>query len=121
MRVLIVGGGGREHSLAIGLSGSPSVDSIHTAPGNAGTGKLGVNHDIGSSDIEGLVGLAREIEADLVVVGPEAPLVLGLADKLREIGIPCFGPIQKGPCWRDQNCMQRIRCLIWASPQVGAR
>ncbi|MAZ23442.1 MAG: phosphoribosylamine--glycine ligase [Euryarchaeota archaeon] len=96
MRVLIVGGGGREHSLAIGLSGSPSVDSIHTAPGNAGTGKLGVNHDIGSSDIEGLVGLAREIEADLVVVGPEAPLVLGLADKLREIGIPCFGPHSEG-------------------------
>ena len=96
MRVLIVGGGGREHAIAIGLSSSPSVASIHTSPGNAGTRSLGTNHDIGSSDIDGLVGLSIEIQADLVVVGPEAPLVLGLADKLRDNGIPCFGPHSGG-------------------------
>ena len=96
MRVLIVGGGGREHAIAIGLSRSPSVGSIHTSPGNAGTRSLGVNHDIGPSEIDGLVELAIEIQADLVVIGPEAPLVLGLADKLREHGIPCFGPHSEG-------------------------
>ena len=96
MTVLIVGGGGREHALALGLSNSPSVESLHSAPGNAGTALLGTNHEIGSSDIDGLVSLAGETEADLVVVGPEAPLVLGLADKLRENGTPCFGPHSEG-------------------------
>ena len=96
MRVLIVGGGGREHALAMGLSNSPSVESLHSAPGNAGTALLGTNHEVGSSDIEGLVSLARETGVDLVVVGPEAPLVLGLADILRENGIPCFGPHSEG-------------------------
>ncbi len=96
MSVLIIGSGGREHALAIGLSQSPSVGSIHTAPGNAGTATLGKNHQIDVMDIEGLVSLAQEISADLVVVGPEGPLVAGISDRLREIGIPSFGPGSKG-------------------------
>lgn len=96
MSVLIIGSGGREHAFAIGLSQSPSVESIHTAPGNAGTAILGTNHQIDVMDIEGLVSLAQEISADLVIVGPEGPLVAGISDRLREIGIPSFGPGARG-------------------------
>ena len=90
--MLIVGSGGREHAISIGLDRSNSVASIHIAPGNAGTAMVGTNHPVKSSDIDGLVGLASEIGADLVVIGPEGPLVEGIADRLREISIPCFGP-----------------------------
>lgn len=96
LSVLIIGAGGREHALAIGLSQSPSVASIHTAPGNAGTAILGTNHQIDVMDTERLVSLAQDICADLVVVGPEGPLVAGISDRLREIGIPSFGPGAKG-------------------------
>ena len=94
--VLIVGGGGREHALAIGLSHSKSVKEIHTAPGNAGTSSIGTNHPISANDISGITSLAVGIGADLVVIGPEAPLVAGLADELRSIGISCFGPGASG-------------------------
>ena len=96
MTVLVVGGGGREHALGIGLATSDSVASVHTAPGNAGTAMIGTNHAISASDIEGLISLAEELDAGLVVVGPEAPLVDGLADSLRVKGIPCFGPHSEG-------------------------
>ena len=96
MQVLIIGSGGREHALAIALSKSPSVGSIHAAPGNAGTAMLGTNHQVDVSDIDGLVSLAQNIHAELVIVGPEGPLVAGISDRLREIGIPSFGPGSKG-------------------------
>ena len=85
LSVLIVGSGGREHALAIGLSESPSVASIHTCPGNAGTSMLGVNHDVSATDVNAVVELAIELSVDLVVVGPEAPLVSGLSDSLRAV------------------------------------
>ena len=96
LKVLIVGSGGREHALAIGLSNSPSVESIHTCPGNAGTAMLGVNHAVPASDVNAVIELAIELSVDLVVVGPEAPLVSGISDSLRERGIPSFGPHSKG-------------------------
>ena len=91
--VLVVGGGGREHALCIGLSESLHVSKIHCTPGNAGTVSMATNHSVSASDIEGLVSLAKQVSADLVVVGPEAPLCAGLADRLSEHGIPCFGPV----------------------------
>ena len=96
LKVLIVGSGGREHALAIGLSNSPSVKSIHTCPGNAGTAMLGVNHAVPASDVNAVIELAIELSVDLVVVGPEAPLVSGISDSLREKGIPSFGPHSEG-------------------------
>ena len=96
MKVLIVGGGGREHALAIGLSESPSVESIHSCPGNAGTSMLGINHNVSATDVDAIVTLATELSVDLVVVGPEAPLVSGLSDSLRGRGIPSFGPHSEG-------------------------
>ena len=92
MEVLIVGSGGREHALALSLSESGSVNHVHSCPGNAGTAISGTNHNVDSMDIEGIINLAKRLDIDLVVVGPEAPLVAGLSDRLLEEEIPCFGP-----------------------------
>ncbi len=94
MRVLIVGGGGREHALAWKLTQSPSCEAIYAAPGNAGTADLGENLQIHDSDIDGICEAAEERRIDLVVVGPEAPLAAGLVDALAVRDIPAFGPSQ---------------------------
>jgi phosphoribosylamine---glycine ligase len=92
VKVLVVGSGGREHALAWKLSQSPELGALHCAPGNPGMAALGDCHPVRAEDAEGLLGLARALEIDLVVVGPEAPLVAGLADHLRRAGIAVFGP-----------------------------
>ena len=92
MRVLLVGAGGREHALAWALSGSPLLDRLFIAPGNPGTALCGENVPIGATDIAALVAFARDQAIDLVVPGPEAPLVAGLADAMAEAGIRCCGP-----------------------------
>ena len=92
MRILIVGGGGREHALAWKLAQSPNCESIFAAPGNAGTAQLGENLAVHDSDIDGICTAAEQHRIDLVVVGPEAPLAAGLVDALDERGIPAFGP-----------------------------
>ncbi len=90
--VLLIGNGGREHALALALAGDPEVERLFIAPGNAGTALVGENRPVTPDNPESVVLLARELEAELVVIGPEAPLVAGVADALREAGIPCFGP-----------------------------
>ena len=92
MRVLVVGSGGREHALAWSLSRSDSLDELHAAPGNPGIAALAHCHPVRADDHAALVSLARELRIDLVVVGPEAPLVAGLADELRHRGVAAFGP-----------------------------
>ena len=92
MKVLVVGSGGREHALAWKLSKSPRVTEVLCAPGNPGTARLGRNFPIPVTDLDGIVAIAVREGVGLVVVGPEAPLCLGLADKLRAAGIPVFGP-----------------------------
>jgi phosphoribosylamine--glycine ligase len=92
MRVLLVGGGGREHALAWGLVRSPRVEALIVAPGNAGIAGIARCEPVGADDTQGIVRLAEVERADLVVVGPEAPLVSGLADILRARGIAVFGP-----------------------------
>ena len=92
MRVLLVGSGGREHALAWKLAQSPTLTELHAAPGNPGVARLADCHPIRAEDAEGLLGLARSLDIELVVVGPELPLVIGLADVLRRFGIPVFGP-----------------------------
>ena len=91
MKVLVVGSGGREHAICRALATTPGT-TLFAAPGNPGTALLGENLDVAAGDIPGLVAAARSIPVDLVVPGPEAPLVAGLADALHEIGIPCAGP-----------------------------
>ncbi len=92
MRVLVVGGGGREHALCWGLARSPQVEDLHAAPGNAGIAAIATCHDTDADVVAAQVRLADELDADLVVIGPEAPLVAGLADELRARGRRAFGP-----------------------------
>ena len=93
MKVWLVGGGGREHALAWKLAQSPLVDRLWIAPGNPGTSSLGVNMAVPAGDAAAQADAARSAGADFVVVGPEAPLAAGLADRLAMYGIPCFGPV----------------------------
>jgi phosphoribosylamine--glycine ligase len=92
MRILVVGGGGREHALCWALAASPLCDRLFCAPGNAGIARQADCVPIGAEDIDGLVAFARDQAIDYVVVGPEAPLVAGLADRLAAAGIKAFGP-----------------------------
>jgi phosphoribosylamine--glycine ligase len=92
VKVLVVGSGGREHALVWKLAQSPRLDVLHAAPGNPGIARIGQCHPVRAEDGEGLLALCRELEIDLVVVGPEAPLVAGLADVLRHAGVAVFGP-----------------------------
>jgi phosphoribosylamine---glycine ligase len=92
VRVLLIGSGGREHALAWKLRQSSLLDELHAAPGNPGIASLGECHPVRAEDGEGLLDLARALDADLVVVGPEAPLVSGVADELRHAGVRVFGP-----------------------------
>jgi len=92
MKILVVGGGGREHALCWKIRKSPLVKQLYCAPGNAGIANVAELVDIGADDVPALVDFAIERSIDLVVIGPEAPLVAGLGDRLRAIGIPVFGP-----------------------------
>jgi len=92
MRVLVVGGGGREHALAWKIAKSPLVRKLWCAPGNPGTGRVAENLPLRADDVDALARWAAEQRVDLAVVGPEAPLVAGLSDRLAAAGVPVFGP-----------------------------
>ncbi|WP_328845394.1 phosphoribosylamine--glycine ligase [Streptomyces sp. NBC_00258] len=92
MKVLVIGGGAREHALCRSLSLDPDVTALHCAPGNAGIAEVAELHQVDALDGKAVAALATELGAELVVVGPEAPLVAGVADAVREAGIPVFGP-----------------------------
>ncbi len=92
VKVLIVGSGAREHALAWKIAQSALLEELHAAPGNPGIAGLGRCHPIRVDDVEGLLGLCRQHEIHLVVLGPEAPLVAGVADELRRAGVAVFGP-----------------------------
>ena len=95
MNILLVGSGGREHALAWKIAQSPLVRRLVIAPGNPGMDRLGERVALKVTDADGLAAVAREMKADLVVVGPETALEAGLADRLATAGIPCFGPTKK--------------------------
>ncbi len=90
--ILLLGAGGREHALGRALAADPAVGHLHIAPGNPGLSALGTRHAIDPADPDAVVALARTLGVELVVIGPEAPLVAGVADALRRVGIDCFGP-----------------------------
>jgi len=92
VRVLVIGSGAREHALLLALRKDPQVTGLAIAPGNAGTAQVAEQHDVDIASGEDVVALAREVRADMVVIGPEVPLVLGVADAVRAAGIVCFGP-----------------------------
>lgn len=88
----MIGSGGREHALCRSLAADPQVTEVHCAPGNAGVAQVATLHPVVPTDPEAVARLAADLGADLVVIGPEAPLVAGVADAVRQAGIPCFGP-----------------------------
>ena len=92
MKILLVGSGGREHALALGLQADPACTELHCAPGNPGTAQIATNHLVVVTDSAAILTLAKELKVDLVVIGPEVPLVNGVADLLRAAGIATFGP-----------------------------
>ena len=92
MRVLVIGSGAREHALVLSLSQDPNATAVACAPGNAGIASVSEQYPVDITDPQAITALAVQWKADLVVIGPEAPLVVGAADAVREAGIACFGP-----------------------------
>jgi phosphoribosylamine--glycine ligase len=121
MRVLIVGSGGREHALAWAIAASPLVDRLYCAPGNAGIAEEAECVPIGSCDIPELVGFCRRERIDFVVVGPEAPLVLGLVDALEAEGIAAFGPTSAAATIEASKSSMKQLCADAGIPTAAHR
>ncbi len=119
MIFLLVGSGGREHALAWKLAQSPLTERLVIAPGNPGMAPLGDLRNIKPTDVEGLVALAREIQADLVVVGPEATLEAGLADRLAQYDIPCFGASKRAARLETSKAFTKQFCDRHEIPTAG--
>ena len=95
MKVLVIGGGAREHTLVWKIAQSPKVEELYVAPGNAGTGAIARNLNVSPTDIEALAGAAQQYKIDLTLVGPEAPLASGIVDLFESHDLPIFGSSQK--------------------------
>ena len=95
MKILLVGSGGREHALGVGLQADPACSELHVAPGNPGIAQFAQCHPVSITDNQAILELAERLEIELVVIGPELPLVNGVADILRAAGIPVFGPSKR--------------------------
>jgi len=121
MRVLVVGSGGREHALAWSIAASPLVDALYCAPGNAGIAEEAECVAIRATDIAGLVGFCRRERIDFVIVGPEAPLVLGLVDALEAEGIPAFGPNAAAAALEGSKAFAKDLCRRAQIPAAAHR
>jgi phosphoribosylamine--glycine ligase len=120
MRVLLVGSGGREHALAWKLAQSPTLTDLHAAPGSPGIARLGECHPIRAEDGEGLLDLARTLDTDLVVIGPEAPLVAGVANVLRHAGLAVFGPSRAAALIEGSKTFAKEVMAAAGVPTAGA-
>ena len=117
MNILVVGGGGREHAIAYSLSKSQLTKKLIVAPGNPGIESFAECYPIAAEDIDGQCKLAKDIKADIVFIGPEIPLVLGLKDKLSEIGINAFGPSKEAAQLEGSKTFSRNFCKRYNIPQ----
>lgn len=116
LRVLIIGGGGREHALAWKIAQSPLLGRLYCAPGNAGIAALARCVDLPVDDLEGICKFALDKRIDLAVIGPEAPLAAGLADRLREAGLKAFGPSEEGARLESSKIWAKERMSRWGIP-----
>jgi len=121
MRVLVVGSGGREHALAWAIAASPLVDALFCAPGNAGIAEEAELLPIRATDIAGLVGFCRHERIDFVVVGPEAPLALGLVDALEAEGVAAFGPVAAAAALEASKGFAKDLCVRAGIPTAAHR
>jgi phosphoribosylamine--glycine ligase len=119
MRILVVGGGGREHALCWAIAASPLCDQLYCAPGNAGIAREATCVPTGAEDVEALLAFAQEERIDFVVVGPEAPLVLGLADRLAEAGIKVFGPSAAAAELEGSKGFMKDLCAKYGIPSAA--
>jgi phosphoribosylamine--glycine ligase len=119
MRILVVGGGGREHALCWAIAASPLCDRLYCAPGNAGIAREATCVPIAAEDVDALVKFAREEAIDFVVVGPEAPLVLGLADRLDAAGIKVFGPSAAAAALEGSKGFMKDLCAKYGIPTAA--
>ena len=117
MNILVVGGGGREHAIAYSLSKSPLTKKLIVAPGNPGIETFAECYPVAANDIEGQCKLAKDMKADIVFIGPEIPLVLGLKNKLSEIGINAFGPSKEAAQLEGSKTFSRNFCKRYNIPQ----
>ncbi len=121
MRTLVVGSGGREHALCWALAASPRVTELLCAPGNAGIAREAECVPVAADDVEGLVTLARERAVDLVIIGPEQPLVLGLVDRLEAAGIRALGPTAAAARLEASKAFTKAFCARHGIPTAAAR
>ena len=121
MRILVVGSGGREHALAWAISASPLVDRVYCAPGNAGIAEDAECVPIGAMDTAGIIAFCKRTEIDLVVVGPEAPLVAGLVDALEGEGIAAFGPSAAAAALEGSKGFMKDLCVRENIPTAAYR
>ena len=119
MRILVVGGGGREHALCWAIAGSPLCDKLYCAPGNAGIAQEAECVSIAAENIPAIVEFARRERIDFVVVGPESPLVLGLVDRLTEAGIKSFGPTAAAAALEGSKAFMKDLCAKYGIPTAG--
>jgi phosphoribosylamine--glycine ligase len=110
MNILLIGSGGREHALAWKIAQSPLLTRLVCAPGNPGIERVCETRPVSVTDVRGLVALAEEIAADLVVVGPESALEVGIADRLNDLGIPCFGPTAEAARLETSKAFTKAFC-----------
>ena len=119
MKVLLIGSGGREHALAWKIAQSPLLTRLVSAPGNPGMATLGEIRDVGPTNAAGQVALAQEIEADLVVIGPDAAVEAGVANAMAEVGIPCFGPTSEAGRLESSKAFTKAFCARHGLPTAG--
>src|SRR5699024_4495599 len=119
MKVLVVGGGGREHALCWAFAASPACDTLWCAPGNAGIAEIAQCLPIAAEDIESLVAFCREQRPDLVVIGPEAPLVGGLADRLADLELRVFGPTSRAALLEGSKGFMKDLCARYGIPTAA--
>jgi phosphoribosylamine---glycine ligase len=121
VRVLLLGSGGREHALARALACDSAVTELHAAPGNPGIGQLAELHDIAPADPAQVTALAARLATDLVVIGPEAPLIAGVADALRAAGLRCFGPDRAAAMIEGSKSFAKELMVAAGIPTAAAR
>jgi phosphoribosylamine--glycine ligase len=121
VKTLVIGTGGREHALALALSRDPGVTEVHAAPGNPGIARIATLHDVDPMSGPDVAALAEKLGVDLVVVGPEAPLVAGVADAVTERGIACFGPSRAAAQLEGSKAFSKEVMAAAGVPTAGSR